>query len=261
MLNYKRIHLLVDQGLNSLGIFNERANLHEQIDRAFEHVIVSDINRLMKLEPKSRDAIDTQIAKELSSAVRSVLAKEDGYYVTVVSSSFLATQTVQILLASSDCVDRYDRSPGFYKAAGVLIYNNVTYKEGDIVNVTNVDQITYGSAYKLKTKLSSSVLADPDLSGFMETSTIFSGGTLPVVEFRKGKLIVQYTRKGSFPLEARYYALQALPEEGRLSWCNQKTLSMPENLQHYFIKLVVAHLAITNQRPQENVVNLKTETI
>jgi hypothetical protein len=259
VLSAKEIHLLISQGLNTLGIFTERANLFEQIDKGFMHVIVNDINRLLNLDVRERNAIDTQLAKELSSTVHSELAKEDRYYTTSVPTSFLSTKAVEVEVAQECCVTD-EKTKGFYRANSLVTYNGQQKQEGEIFYISDYSLITYGKAQRLKTKWLPAILVDAEFASFIANGKLLSR-TAPVVNLQARKLFVTNDIKKTIPVSVSYYALQMIDESKALSWCSQKTLELPRNLQDYYIDKVIAYLAIIMQNPQQNIVNLNTVTL
>lgn len=259
-MDYKQFHLLIAQELNTMGIFTERANLFEQIDRAVEHVVIMQVNELMNLEVESRSAIQQQIADALSTTVHADLVKGDGYYQAVIPSSFLTSNAATITLATTRCTVP-DKGLGYYKAIGVARYNGKTYADGSIVLVTSLNLFERGTFEMLKTKEIKAVVLRPEEVYTLGQLSLLSG-SLPRVAFDKNTVKVYYEKKDTIPVKIHYYALQALPETGRLSWCKKVTLNMPENIQHYLIPLIVAHIIMTNQpQSQQKLVNFKTELL
>ena len=263
MLNYVQTHLLIEQGLNTLGLFAEKANLHEQIDLAFNHVVVEDINRIVRLKPSERDAVEDQIATMLSREATSELDKEGQFYTSVWTPSFLLGDNVVVVLASLSCTEddiELRGKPGIYKAKGLVTYNGKNYKDGSIFKITDWTKLTYGNPERMLLKDSRSIKIEASEFSFYAGSVTWGRG-MPIVAFDATKIKVYYSRKDAIPVQIVYRLIEEIPENKKLDWCKKQDLALPFNIQHYYVEKVIAYLAVVNEKDQQNVINLKTETL
>lgn len=267
MLTYKEIHLLVEQGLNSVGIFTEMANLRELVDLAFKRVLNKEISRLMQAEGRLT-SVDSSLYNELTADVRLDLEKGEGYnYYSSLSSPILSIQSALVTIGSSTCTTD-ETGKGWYK----VVSDNATYKgknyvKGDKIKIEEEDLnfLTYGEAKKLKTTQLDAIITDKGNFVFYQNSASYKYN-FPILTYDKNQVKVYYQSKyrqkeSDVPLSVDILGLVEFSSDRALSWCNKQLLDLPENLQVYLIDKVVSYLAIVNRHPQQNVVNLKTETI
>lgn len=270
MLTYQEIHLLIEQGLNTLAIFAETSILHEQIDLEMEHVIVNEINEVLNIKDKDRNVIQKNIAESLSMIVRGELVKEDRYYVYTLPTSFLSLSSATLVVGSNDCFDNEpDEVTGVYKiTSDKAEFKGAWYNKGDIISIKSISDknaITSGIAKKLKTALRKITLVPLNqLESYSYSSTF--GLNHPLLGNDQNKVYIYYNSKYKSTSEIPLQVIIRLstgefPDTKRLSWCKQQTLDLPVNIQHYFINKVIERLAIINQKDQQNIANLKTETI
>ena len=267
MLTYKEIHLLVDQGLNSLGIFTEVANLRELVDLGFRRVLNKEINRLIERED-DLTSVDSLLFNELTADVRLTLEKEEGYnYTSSLPSSILSINTATLIVGSSTCTTD-EVGSGWYKATSNTVrYKDKNYSLGDKILITEEDlsRVTVGKVAKLKTRKMDLTVLNKSKFNFYQHSSSYKYN-FPILTYGKDKVEVYYqarykNKESDIPIAVEILGFTEFDESRTLSWCKQQLLELPENLQFHLIDKVVAYLAVVNRHPQQNVVNLKTETI
>jgi len=66
MLTVKEVHLLIEQGLNTLGIFVELSNLHSQVDLAVNHVTSKTVRDILDTPRDRRSSLQQDIVDFLT---------------------------------------------------------------------------------------------------------------------------------------------------------------------------------------------------
>lgn len=267
MWNYKEMHLLVDQGLNTLGIFTEEATLHEQVDMTFMHIINKEINRVLELKSIDRSSVDSLLFDEFSADVRFGLEKGEGYvYKGMLPSSFLTIINANLVVGSTSCTTD-ETGKGYYKVVtNSAVYKGINYLKDQIVYIEDdINFVSNGKVKKVKTKTIPLTILDKEKFNFYKNSSSYKYN-FPILTEDKEKVTVYYQTKykdkeSDIAIEVEAVALKEFSKNDMISWCNKTTLNISQNLQTYLIDKVIAYLAITNNQTQQQIVNRKTETI
>lgn len=268
MWNYTEVHLLVSQGLNTLGIFTEEAILHEQIDLTFGHIINKEINRILELKSIDRSSVDSLLFDEFSADVRFSLEKGSGYvYTGILPDSFLTITNANLVVGSTTCTNE-ESGKGYYKVTtATAVYKKKIYNKGDIIFIEeeNTNYVTNGKIEKVKTKTIPLTILDKNDFNFYKNSTSYKYN-FPILTEDREKITVYYQtkykdRESDIAIEVQATGIKEFSRDDIISWCKESTLNLSSNLQSYFIDKVIAYLAITNNQSQQQIVNRKTETI
>lgn len=283
MLTVKQVHLLIEQGLNTLGIFVELSNLHSQVDLAVNHVTGKFIRDILDTPKNQRDTLQKDVITYLQRRDTFTLTKGIDYWETNLPNDFAELLDSYTLLGlcnckSDDCVVDYTTCikcskdtdptkvvPGqYYVTKGDVKYNGKWLEDKKIFKaldgITNVD----GEVIRLKTKQKINFESSIDSLESFSLSAVVKNSFRPVLGWDQNKFYIYYSpyRKGTeipFELTARY--ITGFQDSMKISWCDGKTLEFPEPIQRHFIDLSIAYLALIGKQDPNNIALLKQETI
>lgn len=283
MLTVKEVHLLIEQGLNSLGIFVELSNLHSQVDLAVNHVTGKVIRDILDTPKKQRDSLQQEIVDFLNRRGTYPLVRGSRYWEANLPSDFYKFLDAYTLLGrckckSDDCVLDYSTCldcnkevnpnkvvPGYYYVAeGDVKYNDEWYEDKQIFKSVNGATEIYGKVYRLKTVEKKNFETTIDSLESFSLSAIVKNSFRPVLAWDRNKFYIYYDpfRKGSeVPFEISVNYITGFQNSMKIAWCDGKTLEFPETIQRYFIDKSIAYLAVIGKQDPNNIALLKQETL
>lgn len=283
MLTVKEVHLRIEQGLNTLGIFVELANLHSQVDIAVNHVTAKAIRDILDTPKDRRDTFQQTLVEFLTRRSNLPLTKNNRYWEADKSNEFYRLNNSMTLLGlckckSDDCIVSADtcldcnqeKDPNqvipdyYYVAQGNVKYNNKWYEDGEIFKALNGITYVEGKVYRLKTREKVNFDTGIDSLESFSLSAVVKNSFRPVLAFDANKFYIYYSpfRKGSeIPFELYVNYIIGFQDSMKIAWCDDKTLTFPETIQIYFIDLAIAYLAVIGKQDPNNIALLKQETI
>jgi hypothetical protein len=284
MLTVKEVHLLIEQGLNTLGIFVELSNLHSQVDLAVNHVAAKTVRDILDTPKDQRSSLQQDIVDFLTKREMFTLTKGTRYWEAPVPSGLEHVSNSYTLLGvckckSDDCEVTSDTCldckqekkkdevvPGYYYVTkGNVKYNGKWYKDGKIFKaLEGITNIEGGEVYRLKTKEKLNIGTSIDSLESFTLSAILKNSFRPVLAWDQNKFYIYYSpyRKGSeIPFEVAVNYIIGFQDSMKIAWCDGKTLEFPEPIQRYLIDASIAYLAVIGKQDPNNIVLLKQETI
>lgn len=270
-MTIRDIHILIEQGLQKIGVFAYADIEHDEIDLAIDSVIVREIRNIFRdidaiqhpnnYERNQYEADFLRILKTKQCINASKV--DDGYsidlpidYLHLISdsSNVLALNcNVKTLDSEKDDVLEIGKT---YRANGDVLHNGKWYKNCEIFVAETTD--LYGKVTELATKkMPNRLTKSENINNVLTNSLTKSNYKSPVSELVGNKLIV-YT-DNSFKLSQICITYIRLPK--KVSYRNDITIEFPEDVQYYIVDKVVQHLAIRIEENQQKIVNLKSENI
>ena len=281
-LTIKEIHLLIDQGLNSLGLFTEQALLHEQVDFVVNHIVEKHINTLTDILSNKRSNIEKAIIRFLTRRLELPVKKESKYYEAELPSDFGKYSTSQTILGLCGCetqcchkessqtckkcseTDHNDIEEGqWYIATTAVKYDNQWLKPNDVFRGKDVSNI-YGTYEKVKVIEKPNILSEIDALEAYTTNSLVKNSFRPLLAYDENKFYIYYdsckkNKEILLGLFVNYIANYS--DSLKISWCDNRTLGFPSEIQRFYIDKAIAYIAVINKQEQQNIVNLKQETI
>lgn len=281
-LTYKEIHLLIEQGLNSLGLFTEQSLLHEQVDLAINHVVEKHITKLYDTPAKDRTSIEKSIIRYLTRTNLLPVNKSSRYYERDLPEDFGELSTSHSIIGLCDCKDICCHSnkaqscnecqthedkdivkDQWYIAITAVKYNNKWYKPKEKFKGEYDGANVYGTYEKLTTEYRANILSEIDALEANTTNALIRNSFRPLLAWDENKFYIYYEtcNKNETLLELFINYTISYNDSLKISWCDEKTLNFPSEIQRYYIDLAIAYIALINKQEQQNIVNLKQETI
>jgi hypothetical protein len=270
-MTIKDIHILIEQGLQKIGVFAYADIEHDEIDLAIDSVTMREIRNIFRdidynqhpnnYERNQYEADFLRILKEKKCITAN--KTDDGYsidlpsdYLHLVSdsSNVLALNCdVKTLESEKDNVLEIGKS---YRANGDVLHNGKWYKNCEIFVAETTD--LYGKVTELATKkMPNRLTRSENIGNILTNSLTKSNYKSPVSELIGNQLIVH--ADSSFKMSQICITYVRLPK--KVSYKNNVTIEFPEDVQYYLVDKVVQHLAIRIEESQQKIVNLKSENI
>lgn len=283
MLSYKEVHLLIEQGVNSLGIFTEQALLHEQIDMAINHVVEKHIRDLKDTPSRQYSMVEKSILEYLTVRSNASISFTGEYYEADLPADFGQLSSSYTVFAlcnckGKECLDVYDntrcvdcgevvramRKGDYYVAKSVVKYNEEIYAPKTIFEGVNDAGLPIGEYVYLPTRKKANISVTIDSLDSYSVSALIKNSFKPLLAYDRNKFYIYYkpiVKNKELPLQLVINYTRAYSDAMKISWCDEQTLGFPSDVQRYYIDLAIAYIAVINKQEQQNVVNLKQETI
>lgn len=284
MLSLKEIHLLIDQGLNTLGIFTEQALLHEQVDLAINHVVEKHIRDLKNTPSSAYSMVEKSIVEYMTATFSTPISFNGRYYEATrpedfgeLSSSYTVFGLCNCIgddcndpvpFTCIDCTEVIDTSvkAGKYYIVldGIVKYNGQNYKKNSVFKGVVGQTSAQGKYANLPVSEFPNIITAVDSLESYSLSALVRNSFKPLLAWDKNKFYIYYRpirKDHKIPLELFVNYIKDYSDALKISWCDNKTLDFPSDIQRYYIDLAIAYIAMINKQDQQNIVNLKSETI
>ena len=283
MLDYKQVHLLIEQGVNGLGMFTEQANLHEQVDLIINHTVEKHINNLKDIKSKDYSTIEKNILRLLTKSTTLPLSFNGRYYNADLPDDFGQLSTSYTILGNCYCSDTCCHNNNakscsscsskeeevieegqYYVAVTKVKYNNKWYKAGELFQGVYGDPNVYGTFKELGIKERDNIYTDIDSLDAFSLSALVKNSLRPLLAYDSNKFYIYYKACGrdrEIPLNIGINYIAKYTDALSISWCSKRTLTFPSEIQRFYIDKVIAYIATIDKQEQQNIVNLKSETI
>jgi len=282
MLNIKQVHLLIEEGLNTLGMFTEQGLLHEQVDLNINHVVEKHIRDLKDTPAQGRSELEKAIIRFLTVSQNFPVEYKELYYEAEIPNDFGDLTSSYSVLGQCDCAcncssnskisckeEVKDKSKieanHYYKTVKKTKYNN-NWLDADTIfkGLTGISTY-YGEVEEIKLERRNNINTTIDSLESYSLSSLVQNSFRPLLAWDENKFYIYYNppskRKKELVLELNVNYIRTYSDDLKPSWCNGITLGFPSEIQRYYIDLTIAYIAMINKQEQQNIVNLKAETI
>jgi hypothetical protein len=270
-MTIRDIHILIEQGLQKIGVFAYADMEHDEIDLAIDSVTIREIRNIFKdidgiqhpnnYERNQYEADFLRILKEKKCITAT--KTDDGYsidlptnYLHLISDSsnvIALSCNVKTLDSEKEDVLEIGKS---YRANGDVLHNGKWYKNCEIFVAETTD--LYGKVTELATKkVPNRLTKSENIGNILNNSLTKSNFKSPVSELIGNTLTVY--ADSSFKLSQICITYVRLPK--KVSYYNDITIEFPEDVQYYLVDKVVQHISIRIEESQQKIVNLKSENI
>lgn len=287
MLSLKEVHLLIEQGLNTLGIFTEQALLHEQVDLAINHVVEKHIRDLKNTPSAGYSMVEKSIVEYMTGKFSAPISFNGRYYEVDRPADFGELSTSYTIFGLCNCIGDHCVDSDFpvpFTCAdcnevnnakiikdhyyvvldGIVKYNDQTYKKNSVFKGVAGKETAQGKFASLPTKEYNNITTSVDSLESYSLSALVRNSFKPLLAWDKNKFYIYYRpirKDHKVPLELFVNYIKDYSDDLKISWCDNKTLNFPSDIQRYYIDLAIAYIAMINKQDQQNIVNLKSETI
>lgn len=275
--------MLIEEGLNTLGIFTEQALLHEQVDLNINHVVEKHIRDLKDTPIAGRNQLELSIIRFLTTTRNLPVTIGDFYYEVNIPSDFGELSNSNTLLGLCGCncncfsnnkvnckkEEKKDKTivetNHYYTAITKTKYNGKWLEEGDLFKGINGINTYYGEIQEVKTERRNNIETTIDALESYSLSSLLQNSFRPLLAWDENKFYIYYNppskKNKELVLELNVNYIRTYSDDLKPSWCDNKTLAFPSDIQRFYIDLTIAYIAMINKQEQQNIVNLKAETI
>lgn len=269
-MNIAQVHMEIEQGLSSLGVFNNGDVLHDEIDIAINTVVYNELREIFKgitleqnpnaFERNQYQADFVRLLKD--STIISLTKNQDTYEGNLPDNYLHGISSYSNVINNKKAELTLDGGKGDLLEIGKKYTTQSDVKMGTawyangttfLASVTTFYGIvTMTSTNKVKNRLIRSEKITHD-----ESSLFATARQSPIAEMIGSKIIIYTNNK--FEVEDLYFVY--IKKFRKSNYNTGVNLEFSEDVLSYIIQKTIIHLGIQTEQSQQKLVNLRTESI